>query len=250
MEKDFEHANVSAYTNIRAFHHDVINAVAVELPASLNLSPGNEINFNSPLQIKWKYAIKATIDVIVSTLLIITLLSWLIPILSILIKLDSKGPVFFLQKRSRQGGKYFTCIKFRSMIVNDYADILCAAEDDERITKFGRFMRRYHIDELPQLFNVLIGEMSLIGPRPYMINENMRYELLLPKYTFRYAVKPGITGLAQSRGHFGSINNLEMARERVTLDLQYVDEWSLRMDIKIIYRTLRMIITKGFTNKK
>lgn len=130
------------------------------------------------------------------------------------------------------------------MFVNKDADILVACENDKRITRFGKFLRNYHIDELPQLFNVLIGDMSIIGPRPHMISENIMYANLLQEYAYRHTVKPGIAGLAQSLGNFGSTHDLEKVKERVRLDILYINKWSLSMDIKILYRT--SLIMLGF----
>jgi putative colanic acid biosynthesis UDP-glucose lipid carrier transferase len=199
-------------------------------------------NAATPLEKSYNFILKRCFDIIVSVLLIIVLLSWLIPILAILIKLNSKGPVFFLQKRNKNGGRFFTCIKFRSMIVNKDADIVSAAENDKRITRVGKFLRHYHLDELPQLFNVLMGDMSIIGPRPHMVSENAMYEKLVKEYPYRHTVKPGMTGLAQSFGYFGATSDLEKVEQRVSLDIQYIKQWSVAMDIKIMYRTCRLML--------
>ncbi|MDB5199370.1 MAG: hypothetical protein JWO92_1333 [Chitinophagaceae bacterium] len=207
--------------------------------------PGSTI----PLENIWNFIIKRCFDVLLSLILIVFILSWLIPLLAILIKLDSRGPIFFLQKRNKNGGRLFTCIKFRSMFVNKDADTLVACENDKRITRFGKFLRNYHVDELPQLFNVLTGDMSIIGPRPHMISENLLYGNLLPEYTYRHTVKPGITGLAQSLGNFGSTNSLEKVKERVRLDILYINKWSLGMDIKILFRTSLIMLGFAEINK-
>jgi putative colanic acid biosysnthesis UDP-glucose lipid carrier transferase len=199
-------------------------------------------NINRPLENSWNLIIKRGFDILISLVLIVTVLSWLIPLLAILIKLDSGGPVFFLQKRNKDGGRLFTCIKFRSMFVNKDADILIACENDKRITRFGKVLRKYHIDELPQLFNVLIGDMSIIGPRPHMVSENIIYSNLFREYDFRHSVRPGITGLAQSYGNFGATTDMEKVRERIVLDIQYISSWSLKMDIKILCRTLLLML--------
>ena len=123
------------------------------------------------------------------------------------------------------------------MFVNEDADTLVASENDKRITRIGKILRKYHIDELPQLFNVLTGDMSVIGPRPHMVSENIMYERLLQNYDYRHTVKPDITGLAQSLGNFGSTSDLEKVKERVRLDIEYINKWSFSMDIKILYRT-------------
>jgi len=196
---------------------------------------------NSPLERTLNFILKRGFDILLSSILILFLLSWLIPIIAILIKLDSPGPVFFLQKRNKKNGGVFTCIKFRSMILNKEADKLPAFENDNRITAFGKFLRHHHLDELPQLFNVLYGDMSIIGPRPHMIIENIHYEKLVQEYSCRHQVKPGITGLAQSFGHFGYTIDLQKIRERVDIDLIYIKQWSIKMDLQIMLRTFRMI---------
>ena len=210
----------------------------VTYPVSGIMHPVSDI----PLNNKFNRVIKRAFDIILSIILIPAILSWLIPLLAILIKLDSRVPVFFLQRRNRNGGKLFTCIKFRTMIVNKDADVLVARLNDERITRFGKFLRRYHLDELPQLFNVLAGDMSIIGPRPYMIKENLYYESLLEKYSHRHIIKPGITGLAQSFGYIGSSHDMTRVKKRFDLDITYIHKWSIGMDIKILFRTFMMIL--------
>jgi lipopolysaccharide/colanic/teichoic acid biosynthesis glycosyltransferase len=195
-----------------------------------------------PLDNTFKRILKRTADIILSSLVITLVLSWLIPILALLIKLDSKGPVFFLQKRNKRNGKIFTCIKFRSMIENDDADNLQASIDDERITRFGRFLRNHFIDELPQFFNVLIGDMSFIGPRPHMISDNNKYEELIEFYDFRHRVKPGITGLSQVMGYVGETKHVQAMRDRIQLDIFYVRHWSAGLDIKIFWHTFRKFV--------
>lgn len=173
--------------------------------------------------------------------MIILILSWLTPLLALLIRLDSKGPVFFRQRRNRNHGLIFNCLKFRTMVVNADADVLSAVENDERITRVGIFLRKHHLDELPQLINVFIGDMSMIGPRPHMIYENEKYQQLFDEYLVRHSILPGITGLAQSYGNFGATDDLEKVRERTRLDLLYIRKWSYLMDLKILVRTGRLI---------
>lgn len=199
---------------------------------------------SSPLEKKFNQFIKRSFDIIVSLIIIVCILSWLIPLMAIFIKLDSKGPVFFLQKRTGLNGKLFTCIKFRSMIMNADADLLAEQENDQRITKPGRFLRLLHIDELPQFFNVLIGDMSIIGPRPYMIIENNIFENMFKEYNYRHSVKPGMTGFAQSHGNFGATMDLQKLKQRVHLDILYIQKWSPAMDAKILFRTFKMVAKK------
>lgn len=195
----------------------------------------------SPLQRKRNLFLKRSFDLASSTLLLVFFFSWLLPVIALLIILDSRGPVFFLQNRNKKGGRIFTCIKFRTMIGNSEADHLPACENDCRITRIGRFLRRHHLDELPQLLNVWWGDMSLIGPRPYMINDNDRYEPLIENYRIRHSVKPGITGLAQASGHYGYLVGPTEMKARLALDLEYIKNWSVQMDLNILYRTARMI---------
>lgn len=134
------------------------------------------------------------------------------------------------------------CIKFRTMVVNDCSDILAAVDNDPRITRVGRFLRKNHLDELPQLLNVLIGDMSIVGPRPYMITDNEKYESLIKNYTVREKVKPGITGLAQVVEYVNPITTIEFMEQRVKKDVYYVYNWSLALDVQILGRTLFKIL--------
>jgi len=190
-----------------------------------------------------KLFVKRLSDIVLSTFVIIFFLSWMIPLIGLFIKLDSKGPVFFLQKRNKKNGKVFTCIKFRTMIVNDEADSLPASDFDRRITRVGKFLRNHYLDELPQFFNSLIGDMSVVGPRPHMLSDNMRYDKLVDHYSLRHGVKPGITGLAQVMGYAGNNNDIQNIKHRVYLDIFYVRRWSLRLDIKILWHTLRNMLS-------
>jgi putative colanic acid biosysnthesis UDP-glucose lipid carrier transferase len=201
------------------------------------------VDTDSPLDHTLNIIVKRLFDLVVSGVLIAALIPFL-PLLAILIVGDSKGPVFFRQKRMKKGGRYFHCLKFRTMISNVEADIVAAYENDHRITRVGNFLRRHHLDELPQLWNVLKGDMSLIGPRPYMISDSIRYEQAVDRYKMRYKVKPGITGLAQSFGHYGSVSGVVKMNERVNYDLIYIMDWSFGMDLRIICRTLWMIVKK------
>lgn len=204
-------------------------------------APEVSIEWNTPLQKRSNQVIKRMID-IVSSIVLLCVFSWLLPIISLLIKFDSKGSVLFLQKRNNKNGGVFTCLKFRTMVVNDEADILPAYENDLRITRIGRYLRKYHFDEIPQLLNVLWGDMSLIGPRPHMFADNVRYQEIFDFYTQRHKVKPGITGLAQVMGYVGSTKDNEKMKQRVQLDIFYIRHWSPALDTKIMFRTfLRMI---------
>lgn len=194
-----------------------------------------------PLQRTRNALLKRTTDVLLSGLLLLCFFPWLIPLISLLIVLDSRGPVFFLQQRNKRNGGVFRCIKFRTMFVNVEADLLPVCQNDERITRVGKWLRRFHLDELPQLLNVFRGDMSLIGPRPHMISDNRRFEVLVSNYDLRHAVKPGMTGLAQVAGWTGPVTNLAELKERVEKDLYYVCQWSLLLDVKIACLTLKQI---------
>ena len=186
----------------------------------------------------YKRFIKRTFDILLSLLVIIAILPWLTLILAILIKAGSKGPVFFLQKRSKKHNEVFTCIKFRSMFINEHADILPATKNDSRITPIGKFLRGSFIDELPQFINVFLGDMSVIGPRPHMLTEHFKFEATVPHYQLRQNVQPGITGLSQVMGLEGAVNTSKRMHERVMVDNFYIRHWSLKLDLIILFRTV------------
>lgn len=182
--------------------------------------------------------IKRTFDIVFSLIVILGLLSWLTPILAILITLESKGPVFFRQTRNGIDNREFYCYKFRSMAPNRNADHIQATKNDMRITKIGRFIRKTSIDELPQFYNVLFGTMSVVGPRPHMVKHTNEYATSVDKYMVRHFVKPGITGLAQVRGYRGEIEQEADIQNRIKFDIFYIENWSLFLDLKIIVQTV------------
>ncbi len=182
--------------------------------------------------------IKRLFDIVFSVIVIIALLSWLIPLLAIIIKLESKGPVFFRQKRNGIDNREFYCYKFRSMTPNTNADNIQAGKYDMRITKVGRFIRSTSIDELPQFYNVFFGTMSVVGPRPHMVRHTFEYANKVDKYMLRHFVKPGITGLAQVRGYRGEIETDADIMNRIKFDIFYIENWSLFLDLKIILQTV------------
>lgn len=190
---------------------------------------------------------KRALDVIISFLVVILILSWLIPILGLLIFLESRGPIFFKQLRTGKDKKPFYCIKFRSMKLNKDADLKQATQNDMRVTKIGRFIRKTSIDELPQFINVLIGEMSLVGPRPHMLKHTSDYSQVVDDYMVRQFIKPGITGWAQIHGYRGEITNPEQIQLRVDKDLWYVENWTLWLDIQILFMTIYYVL-KGDKN--
>ena len=181
---------------------------------------------------------KRMFDIVFSSLVILLLLSWLLPILAIVLKLNSKGPVFFVQKRTGINNKTFKCLKFRSMKVNSESDIKQAVDGDSRITALGNFMRKSNIDELPQFFNVLFGHMSVVGPRPHMLKHTDQYSGLIEGYLVRHYVKPGITGYAQISGYRGETDELWKMERRVQYEMNYLENWNLWWDMKIILMTL------------
>ena len=181
---------------------------------------------------------KRASDIMISVLVIIFILSWLVPIISLLIWLESGGPVFFVQQRTGKDNKPFGCIKFRSMRVNPDANIKQAARNDARITKMGRFLRRTNLDEFPQFFNVLVGQMSVVGPRPHMLKHTDDYSKLISQYMVRQFLKPGITGWAQVNGYRGETKVLQQMKGRVEYDLWYMENWSVWLDIKIMFMTI------------
>ena len=181
---------------------------------------------------------KRLFDVVFSSLVIVFLLSWLLPIIAILVKLESKGPVFFTQTRRGLKNQKFTCAKVRSMIVNDQADTLQATVGDSRITKLGAFIRRTNIDELPQFFNVLIGDMSVVGPRPHPLQLDEDLSSEMEEYILRYYTKPGITGWAQVNGYRGPTETKVSKEGRSEHDVWYLRNWSFWLDIKIIFLTV------------
>ncbi len=181
--------------------------------------------------------IKRAFDIFFSLFVIIFILSWLIPLIAILILIESKGPIFFKQGRPGLDENEFFCYKFRSMQVNETTEKE-ASKNDPRVTKMGKFMRKSSIDELPQFFNVLMGDMSVVGPRPHLWSQNKSYASKVKKYMVRHYVKPGITGLAQVKGYRGEIETDEDMINRIKFDVFYIENWSIVMDIKIIIQTV------------
>lgn len=190
-----------------------------------------------PMQESANKFIKRLFDILFSSFMIVFVMSWLTPIIAILIKLESKGPVFFKQSRNGFNYKEFECYKFRSMTPNEDAHLYQATKGDVRVTKVGAFIRKTSIDEMPQFFNVLFGEMSVVGPRPHMVSHTSMYAQRIDKFMVRHFVKPGITGLAQTSGFRGEIETDKDIINRVKYDIFYIENWSLLLDIKIIIQT-------------
>ena len=224
------------------------NLISVKfLPENQELYPENKVDYynyipvltfqNTYLDDPITSISKRTFDIIFSFLVIVLIFSWLFPIIAIIIKIDSKGPVFFKQGRPGINELEFFCYKFRSMKVNQTTEKE-ASRNDPRVTKIGKFIRKTSIDELPQFLNVVLGDMSVVGPRPHLWSQNKVYGHKINKYMMRHNVKPGITGLAQVSGYRGEIETNEDMEKRVNYDVFYIKNWSLILDIKIIFLTV------------
>ena len=190
-----------------------------------------------PLQDPINKFVKRTFDVVFSILVIIFILSWLTPLIAILIKMESRGPVFFKQSRNGFNYKEFDCYKFRSMTPNKDAHLYQATRGDQRVTKVGKFIRKTSIDELPQFYNVLFGDMSVVGPRPHMVSHTSMYAKKIDKFMVRHFVKPGITGLAQISGFRGEVETDKDIIGRVKYDIFYIENWSILLDLRIMFKT-------------
>ncbi len=196
--------------------------------------------------------LKRAFDIVFSLGVCVFIFSWLFPIIAILIKLNSRGPVLFVQERWGRDSKPIKCFKFRSMIVDapdqdKTGKFMQAGQDDPRITKIGRFLRKSNLDELPQFFNVIMGDMSVVGPRPHAVKHNIETMGKIDNYLVRHWVKPGITGLAQAYGYRGETTDFSLMRKRVHFDIWYVENWSFWLDIKIIFMTVSNMV-KGEPN--
>jgi len=178
--------------------------------------------------------LKHAMDLLVSLVLLIVLTPTLFPVIALLVLIDSKGGIFFVQERTGLKKNPFHCYKIRTMY-----RIEKGGSDEMHISKFGMLLRRSHIDELPQLVNVLLGQMSLVGPRPHMLSDTKDFESRIPNYHLRHAVRPGITGLAQVNGYYGSVEDMEHLEKRVQHDIEYVYTWNFLGDLKIMIRTLK-----------
>lgn len=201
-----------------------------------------------PLDEMLNKTIKRTFDIAFSGFVAFFILSWLLPLLAILIKLDSPGPVFFRQVRNGINNKTFWCYKLRTMRQNHEAHSKQATKNDSRITRIGRFLRKSSLDELPQFFNVLYGNMSVVGPRPHMVKHTEQYSQVIDKYMVRHFIKPGITGLSQVRGFRGETDDPALMKGRVRVDIFYIENWSFVLDLRIIIETAFSIFRKNGNN--
>lgn len=185
---------------------------------------------------------KRCFDIVTSLVITVLLLSWLLPLLMLLIRLGSKGPVLFKQKRVGFLGKVFWCYKLRTMYINDEADLLQASENDPRITRVGKFLRVTGLDEFPQFINVLLGQMSIVGPRPHMYADCNKFASAINGYKFRNLAKPGITGLAQIKGYKGPTKDFESIFHRYQFDAFYVRNANFWLDARIVRKTIAQIL--------
>lgn len=200
------------------------------------------ITINHPLNESFKRWIKRGCDIIFSLLVIVTVLSWLIPFLAIIIKLTSKGSIFFVQARTGYNNQTFNCWKLRSMVRNKDAHHKQATVNDMRITFAGKYLRKFSLDELPQFYNVLIGDMSIVGPRPHMLYHTKEFAKEVTMYDLRHGVKPGITGLAQILGYRGEITDKHALHNRIRLDIFYMKKWSFGLDVYIMLKTAKLLL--------
>lgn len=224
----------------------MIPGSSLQLEKNLSFSKYGEffvINVNDiPLDNALNSFAKRTFDLVFAGLVTVFILSWLIPLVGILIKLESPGPVFFVQKRNGVNNKVFKCLKFRSMTPNDYADTQQATKNDPRVTRIGAFLRTTSLDEMPQFLNVLTGDMSIVGPRPHSVPMNESFKTQMVRYNSRHKIRPGITGLAQVRGYRGEIENAYQIRSRVRLDYFYINNWSFLLDMGIMVKTINELV--------
>ena len=209
----------------------------------LSLKPeiiGNSVvytNHHEPLMKLGSKFVKRSFDVFFSIVALLLLLPF-VPFIAMMVKMQSAGPLFFKQERTGMNGHTFTCYKFRSMHENENADKVQATKQDPRKFPFGDFMRKYNIDEMPQFYNVLRGDMSIVGPRPHMTLHTEKYSALIEKYMVRHFAKPGITGLAQVTGYRGETEELWQMEGRIRKDIWYIENWTFWLDVKICFKTL------------
>jgi len=193
-------------------------------------------------------AVKRGLDIFVSMPFILLVMSWVYPIVALLIKLTSKGPVFFVQKRTGYKGVEFDCFKFRTMYVNADSDTKQATDGDKRITPIGKILRKTHLDEIPQFFNVLLGDMTIVGPRPHMLYHTRYYSQFIPYYNLRHEAVPGITGMAQVKGFKGEITAERELRKRIQWDIYYLKNRSIWLDVNIIATTFAQVVSEAFSS--
>ncbi len=186
-------------------------------------------------------SLKRVFDIMISMTALLVMLPFLLPV-ALLIKLDSPGPIFFLQRRSGLNGKLFNIYKFRSMTVAENGDrVVQAKANDKRVTRIGKILRKTSLDEVPQLINILRGEMSFVGPRPHALAHDTEFAVAVPSYTRRFQTKPGLTGLAQVRGFRGEIHCREDLEKRIEADIEYIETWTFVSDVMMVFRTVPLM---------
>ena len=230
----FAEKNMIRFYIIPEFYRNVKKSMILEIMESIPLLSIR----NEPLQSPFNRIMKRAFDIVFSVLVLIFCYPPLYIIAGLLIKISSPGPVLFKQKRTGIYGEIFECYKFRTMMINREADSKQAVKDDPRTTKTGNFLRRTNLDEFPQFVNVVLGDMSVVGPRPHMLAHTELYSQLVDKYMVRHLVKPGITGWAQITGYRGETKTLEQMEGRVKRDVWYLENWSFFLDLKIIFVTI------------
>jgi len=233
--------------NFNLSNDSIIDQYEDELAGNLN----DQLIFSPSIEaVNSEYAfqqqLKRVFDVAFS-LMVLLAFSWVYVLIAILIRADSRGKVIFKQKRTGKDDQAFWCYKFRTMVVNDHAHTNHAQKNDARITRIGNFLRKSSLDELPQFFNVLIGTMSVVGPRPHMLKHTEEYRQTIDNFMMRHSIKPGITGWAQVKGFRGNTTGDEMMENRVKHDIWYLENWSNKLDLKIIMLTARQVF-KGHEN--
>ena len=186
--------------------------------------------------------LKRIFDIVLSGIFLVAIFPLIYLIVGVVIKLTSPGPIIFKQMRTGLNGVDFECYKFRSMRVNEEADSKQATVDDPRKTRFGNFLRRSNLDELPQFINVFKGEMSIVGPRPHMLAHTETYARLIDKYMVRHFIKPGVTGWAQTHGFRGETKELSQMEGRIKADIWYMEHWTIFLDLYIIYKTIANVV--------
>ena len=217
------------------------------LPDNNRLVDGHDVRRSNKARAAKLLSVKRAFDVIFAFLVLTLLLSWFVPLVALIIKLESKGPVFFKQLRTGKDNQPFYCLKFRSMQVNAEANNKQASKGDARVTRVGAFIRKTSIDELPQFINVLRGEMSIVGPRPHMLKHTEEYSQVVNGFMHRHTVTPGITGLAQVRGYRGETKETTAMAKRVELDIWYIENQSFLLDLEIVAMTVVQAV-KGNEN--
>lgn len=231
---NFAEKHMVRFYIVPEFYRDVKKSLVMEVLESIPLLTVRR----EPLQAAYNRALKRSFDIVFSLCVLVTVFPVLYIVAGILIKMSSRGPILFKQKRTGLYGQDFECYKFRTMKVNAEADVLQAVKDDPRKTRIGDFLRRTNLDEFPQFMNVLLGDMSVVGPRPHMLRHTEQYSALIDKYMVRHLVKPGVTGWAQVTGYRGETKTLEQMEGRVKRDVWYIENWTFFLDLKIIVVTL------------